>query len=93
MKNPKPLDQVEMWAFDDALEQISQNAHEHCRLRPAMSTMLEEMAEAILAARGKHEHELMLEIEQIGGIAINILWQLRLDRYEHVCNIGGERSW
>ena len=87
MDRGKPLTREERRMFDNALAEIGQNAEEHCRKRPAMTTLIEEVAEAILAARGEHEHELSLAITQIGGICINILWQLYLDRDEHVCNI------
>jgi hypothetical protein len=75
--------------FDEALIDIGVTAEQHCRRRPAMSTLIEEVAEAILAARGKHDHDLALEISQIGGICVNILWQLYMDQHEHVQNIGG----
>jgi hypothetical protein len=88
MSENSELTREEKRSFNDALEEIELNAHEHCRERPAMTTLIEEVAEAILAARGKHEDELALEITQIGGICINILWQLYLDRHNHVCNIG-----
>ena len=75
--------------FQQAVETIVANAKEHQHRRPAMTTLLEEFAEAVLAARGKHNDPLELEITQIGGTCINILWQLSTGHEEHVCNIGG----
>lgn len=74
--------------FTRALSAVIRNAREHKHKRPAMSTLLEEMAEAILSSRGKHHDYLELEIIQIGGICINILWQLYDGQEKHVCNIG-----
>ncbi len=73
---------------DHAAANIVDNALEYCHRRPAMSTLLEEMAEAILASRGKHDGPLTLEIVQVGGICINILWQIYSGQTDHVCNIG-----
>ena len=47
MDKGKPLTREEKRMFDNALEEIGQNAEEYCRKRPAMTTLLEEMAEAI----------------------------------------------
>lgn len=94
MKQTRELTREEQRAFDDAVTEINANAEEHCQLRPAMSTLLEEVAEAILAARGIHDDSLQLEITQIGGICINILWQLAMNHDDHVCNIGtSSRYW
>ncbi len=71
-----------------AITDIVENAREHSCKRPAMSTLLEEMAEAVLSSRGKHDGPLELEITQIGGICINILWQLYDGLEEHVCDVG-----
>ena len=75
-------------AFLNAVTEIVGNAQMHKDKRPAMSTLLEEMAEAILSSRGKHKDYLTTEITQIGGICINILWQLKSGEEDHVCNIG-----
>ncbi len=74
--------------FTLAIATIIRDAREQKHKRPAMSTLLEEMAEAILSSRGKHDDYLTLEITQIGGVCINILWQLYAGQEKHVCNIG-----
>ncbi|KKN62951.1 hypothetical protein LCGC14_0506610 [marine sediment metagenome] len=80
--------------YDNAVTAVLEDAHKHREMRPAMSTLLEEIAEAILASRGKHDDPLELEIVQIGGICINILWQLYSKHISHVNNIGTKsHSW
>lgn len=86
----RKLNKQEKERFEMAVMAVDRNAQEQREKRPAISTLLEEMAEAILAARGKHEDTLELEITQIGGICINILWQLFMGQEDHVCNIGGK---
>ncbi len=54
------------------LSNAADNSHKH----PAMTTLIEEFAEAVLAARGKHEHPLRLELVQIAGICINLIRQI-----------------
>ncbi len=74
--------------FNRAVDTIVENAQEYRYKKPAMSTLLEEVAEVILSSRGKHSDYLKLEITQIGGICINILSQLYDGREDRVCNIG-----
>lgn len=50
------------------------NAHEH--KKPNMRTLWEEVSEATLSWRGKHEHPLRLELVQIAGICINMIRQI-----------------
>lgn len=59
-------------AVADVLDDMRRNAAK----QPNMSTLLEEVAEAILASRGKHEHPLRLELVQIAGICLNIIAQM-----------------
>lgn len=88
------LSRLEKKMFKRAVRVVTDSAADNAELRPAMSTLLEEVAEAILAARGKHDDPLELEIEQIAGVCINILWQLYRGHKKHVCNIGSEsRYW
>ncbi len=74
-------------AFNRAFLDIKQNALEHSSKKPAMTTLIEEVAEAVLSARGKHNDPLELEITQIGGVCINILAQLYAGNHNHVKNI------
>lgn len=85
----RKLSKSEEERFEWAIEAIVTNAREHKEKRPAMTTLIEEMAEAILVCRGKHDDSLELEIVQMGGICINILWQLFMSQEDHVCNLGG----
>ncbi len=88
------LSRLEKKMFRRAVRVVTDTAAENAELRPAMSTLLEEVAEAILAARGKHDDPLELEIEQIASVCINILWQLYRGHKKHVCNIGSKgRYW
>jgi hypothetical protein len=60
----------------DALQDVIHNVNENWSKRPTLNTLLEEVAEAILAARGKHEHPLRVELVQIAGICINMIRQI-----------------
>jgi hypothetical protein len=60
-------------ACADVVEMAAANAHK----RPKATTLLEEMAELVLALRGKHDDSPELELAQIASIAINMLWQSR----------------
>src|SRR4030042_2236405 len=62
--------------LDQAAKDVINNANQHEQKHPALSTLFEEFAEAILAARGKHEHPLRLELVQIAGICINLIRQI-----------------
>lgn len=61
---------------DRVIMDVSLNVYENLHKRPNMNTLLEEMAEAILANRGKHEHPLRLELVQIAGICVNMIRQI-----------------
>lgn len=61
---------------DRVVMEINLNVYENLDKRPNMNTLLEEMAEAILANRGKHEHPLRLELVQIAGICVNMIRQI-----------------
>ena len=84
------LTTLEKKMFQRAVKEITNNASDQAEKRPAMTTLIEEVAEAILSARGKHDDFLETEIVQIGGICINILWQLNTLQKDHVCNIGSK---
>lgn len=63
----------ELWKTDTAISAVIQNANENRHKLPNALTLLEEVAEAILAARGKHDDPLRLELTQIAGICINLI--------------------
>lgn len=63
-------------SFDEAIRDVIQNADEHKAKHPAMTTLVEEFAEAVLASRGKHDHPVRLELVQIAGICINLIRQI-----------------
>lgn len=82
------LSKSEKERFEWAIEAVIQNARENRHKRPTMTTLIGEMAEAILVCRGEHDDSLELEIVQMGGICINILRQLFMSQEDHVNNIG-----
>lgn len=61
---------------EDVIREIIHEADRNQHKKPNMRKLMEEVAEAILAERGKHEHPLRLELVQIAGICINIIRQL-----------------
>lgn len=61
---------------DTALSSVIANANEHQAKKPNMRTLWEEVSEATLSWRGKHEHPLRLELVQIAGICINMIRQI-----------------
>lgn len=63
-------------ANDASIEAVITNANINMHKRPNMRTLLEEVSEAVLADRGKHEHPLSLELTQIAGVCINMLRQI-----------------
>lgn len=65
-------------ALSEAIREVSENAISNAAKRPKMTTLLEEVAEAILASRGKHDDPLELELTQIAGVCINLLWQMKM---------------
>ncbi len=81
------LTKKEMQLLNEAVADIEKNARDNAHKRPAVTKLIEEFSELILAFRGKHKDPPELEITQIGGIAINILWQLKAGKVEHVNNI------
>lgn len=58
------------------INEIIDNANEHKHKKPNIRTLWEEVSEATLASRGKHEHPLRLELIQIAGICINMIRQI-----------------
>jgi hypothetical protein len=70
-----------------ALSNVEMNATANAYKRPKVTALLEEVAELILACRGKHEDGVELEIIQIAGVAINILWQIHEGREDEINNI------
>ncbi len=89
----KELTAFEMGMLENAARIVTLTAVSNASLRPAMTVLLEEVAEAILAARGKHDDSLELELEQIASVCINLLWQLRCGYGKHVCNIGTDSKY
>lgn len=88
------LTDLEKQMFNRAVTEIVSSASENAEKRPAITTLIEEVAEAILSSRGKHDDFLKTEIVQIGSICINILWQLNCGYEDHICNIGQKsRYW
>lgn len=67
---------------EQAILDVIRTANEHRAKKPNMRTLTEEFAEAVLSARGKHEHPLRLELVQIASIAINILRQIDADEFK-----------
>lgn len=63
-----------MLAVDKVISEARLNRHK----RPKVTTILEEVAEMILAFRGKHDDPPELELIQIASTCINVLWQLEL---------------
>ena len=73
---PVELSEQELAAFSQAVTVVVKNMAANAAKRPKMTTLLEEVAEAILASRGKHEHPLELELAQIAGVCGNLIWQM-----------------
>lgn len=86
---PVNLSPEELVAYSDAVAAIVHNMAEHATKRPKMTTLMEEVAEAILASRGKHDDPLELELTQIAGICGNMLWQIATGA--DVCNLRTQR--
>lgn len=61
---------------DKAVLSVVENAYENQHKKPNMRTLWEEVSEATLSWRGKHEHPLRLELVQIAGICINMIRQI-----------------
>lgn len=59
-----------------AVHDVAKNANEHEHKNPNMRTLWEEVSEATLSWRGKHDHPLRLELVQIAGICINMIRQI-----------------
>lgn len=74
-------------ALSKAVLLVEENARGNAYKRPAMTTLIEEMAELTLALRGKHDDPVDVELVQIAGVAVNLLWQWNLGHEEHVNNI------
>jgi len=74
----KDLSFVEVQAFDEAANRVVDEAIKNRYKRPKVTTILEEVAEMILAFRGKHDDSPELELIQIASVCINVLWQLEL---------------
>lgn len=73
---PVSLSPEELVAYSDAVAKIVGNMCDNATKRPKMTTLMEEVAEAILASRGKHDDPLELELAQIAGVCGNMLWQI-----------------
>jgi len=86
------LSMKEQIALRDAIQRVAINARANAYRRPAFSTLLEEFAELVLSLRGKHDDPPQLELEQIGGIAINMLWQIECGYMEHVNNTRSSKA-
>lgn len=63
-----------MIIMDKVISQVRENEHKE----PKATTLIEEMAEFILACRGKHEHPIELELYEIASIAINLIRQAQM---------------
>jgi hypothetical protein len=74
----RALDDVELGEFWDCVDTVIDIANEYAYKRPKLTTLMEEVAEVILASRGKHNDPLELELVQVAAVAINCLWQLRM---------------
>lgn len=61
---------------DTAIQDVIRNADENAHKKPNMRTLWEEISEATLSWRGKHEHPLRLELMQVAGICINMIRQI-----------------
>ena len=81
---------------DDALFQAALDVYsmavDNAGRKPKMTTLVEEFAEAVLVARGKHDDPLELELKQIASICVNMLWQIKLYGDEAVTNLRTERK-
>lgn len=73
--------------IEQVVYEVENMALHHAHKRPAMTTLVEEMAEAVLAARGKHDDPLELELMQVASVAVNLIAQLRMGREGHVRNL------
>lgn len=71
-----PLSPAELAAFSSAIAAIVRHMVANATKRPKMTTLVEEFAEAVLSARGKHEDPLTLELVQIASVCGNLLWQI-----------------
>lgn len=58
---------------DKAAKEVVKNANWHILKKPTKDMLLEEIAELLLALRGKHQHTPREELVEIGGIAINLI--------------------
>jgi hypothetical protein len=70
------IDTLDTGDTTPAIQDVIHNVNENWSKRPNMRTLMEEVAEAILADRGKHDHPLRLELVQIAGICINMIRQI-----------------
>jgi hypothetical protein len=83
---------AETKAFVDVALAVRMMAMDNILKRPKMTTLVEEFAEAVLSARGKHDDPLELELMQIASVCINLLWQIKLYGPESVANLRTERK-
>lgn len=74
----KELTEEEKFAMIEVIVPIAENAADNAHKRPKVTTLLEEVAEMILSFRGKHDDSPELELTQIAGICINLLWQMKM---------------
>lgn len=75
---PVALSPEELHSYSHAVTAILRNMVANATKRPKMTTLMEEVAEAILASRGKHDDPLSLELTQIAGVCGNMLWQIEM---------------
>lgn len=71
--------------WDRVVSEIGDLAWQHRHKSPKMTTLIEEFAEAVLVARGKHDDPLRLELGQIASICIGMI--VRIDAGIDVANI------
>jgi hypothetical protein len=85
------LSRHEATAFLHVAGEVREMAADNAYKRPKMTTLVEEFAEAVLAARGKHDDPLKLELQQIASICINLLWQMEVHGEESIANLRTQR--
>ncbi len=87
MSETRMLTTVEVESLRKAADDVRQMAVDNRFKRPKMTTLVEEFSEAVLAARGKHDDPLELELLQIASVCVNLIWQLRVYGEEEVSNL------
>lgn len=72
----REIDEMLDEMFDKPARDVLENADTNRHKKPNMRTLWEEISEATLSWRGKHDHPLRLELVQIAGICINMIRQV-----------------